>query len=603
MFSNLNIAINCIELIQSTRNASRHALEMFRKYNFKLFETLMTDVEDAIVTIEEILKPFEMELIRTQVFNITKNIIFSIKNIEQRINLEDLDRADLILEFEVIPLLAELKEEFYFFCFIYPDKKKMAFYYEEEFAKNHQNEYTLNNRLKYEVSIVVTAWNKLDYTRQCIESLFRYTDFEKHKCELITINHGSNDGTSEYFEKLPHQKKINLEKNMSIILVPFLLRIVEGKFCVYISNDIVLTENWLENFLECAKSDNNIAFACPVTSNISNNQSIPTDYKTLDEMQLFSSKFNISNPLKWEERVRLCPAITILNMSVINKTGFFDRNFIYIEFSDDDASLSIRRKGYKLILMGDTFCHHFGSVTLKDDQVKNSSLEKSREIFMHKNDLDPWGLGFSFDVSVISALDFKSCQKGKVLGIDSGMGSTPLQIKNILKSFGSTEFALYNFATSDENKLDLRASSDHFSFGQIDDLDKVYEQCSFDFIYIGKKLEQYADYEKLLIMISKLLNKNGQFIFQVTNPYSLDSIIECAKFNYPWLREGNRSLDFFSLNGMLPKLFAGFSVTGFKNPTIDFSSDFAKGVLNLHKNNPYAQETLQILFYQYKVEG
>ena len=38
------------------------------------------------------------------------------------------------------------------------------------------------------VSIILTAYNHLDYTKQCVESMFAHTNDDSY--ELITINNG-----------------------------------------------------------------------------------------------------------------------------------------------------------------------------------------------------------------------------------------------------------------------------------------------------------------------------------------------------------------------------------------------------------------------------
>ncbi len=55
------------------------------------------------------------------------------------------------------------------------------------------------------VSIVVLAYNQLEYTKQCIESISRYTSHIDY--ELITVDNGSSDGTREYFNGLPHARR------------------------------------------------------------------------------------------------------------------------------------------------------------------------------------------------------------------------------------------------------------------------------------------------------------------------------------------------------------------------------------------------------------
>lgn len=54
----------------------------------------------------------------------------------------------------------------------------------------------------------------MEYTKKAVESIYKYTDFEKLNVELITVNNGSTDGTEEYFNSLPNEKKINFKHNM-----------------------------------------------------------------------------------------------------------------------------------------------------------------------------------------------------------------------------------------------------------------------------------------------------------------------------------------------------------------------------------------------------
>lgn len=87
-----------------------------------------------------------------------------------------------------------------------------------------------------------------------------------------------------------------------------------------------------------------------------------------------------------------------------------------MEFWDDDFSLRARRAGYKQLLCRDTYCYHFGSVTGKDAQLKENTLEKGRNLFLRKNHADAWGSGFCYDYqdieviksTVLSGLDTRS---------------------------------------------------------------------------------------------------------------------------------------------------------------------------------------------------
>ena len=97
----------------------------------------------------------------------------------------------------------------------------------------------------YDVSIVLCAYNKLEYTKAAVESIFAHTDFSDGRVELITINNGSDDGTREYFENLPHAKKVNLKYN--ILAINAQQYIVEGMYLVGFSNDVITTPHWLDH--------------------------------------------------------------------------------------------------------------------------------------------------------------------------------------------------------------------------------------------------------------------------------------------------------------------------------------------------------------------
>ncbi len=504
--------INTVDLLKTTYDGAKYALNSYKTGDIETFANIMENIENAIANINQKLLPLSTQLEELQCFNIIDNLQNSLKNLENRINNGEFKRGEIILEFEIVPLLAELKEDLYFFTLIYPDKSKMDQYYKNEFARNHQNEYLLEGKTRFNVSIVVTAWNKLDYTKLCIENIFKYTDFKGLNCELITINHGSTDGTEEFFETLPHEKKINLKNNMCAISLTYPPRIVEGRYYVNISNDIIVTKNWLENMLRCMEEDNTTAVAVPTTPNISNYQSIDVQYNNIEEMHSFAENFNVSNSDLWEERVRLCPAVEIINMDIVNKIGFCDRYFRYMEFTDDDAGVRFRRSGYKQILLRDTYCHHFGSVTLGTAQKKNSTIEKSRKLFSEKHGYDPWGLGFCYDLNVIKSLDFNKKGHINILGIDAGVGSTPLQIKNELKRKGNRDVTLYNFATDGRFDFDLKLYSDVFIADDIKDLKNIFVDEKFDYIYVGKEIEEYHNYNYILQILNNKLCKGGSLI-------------------------------------------------------------------------------------------
>lgn len=192
------------------------------------------------------------------------NVDDIIDRLTSLILIDNREKAAALTEYQLIPFLQEWREDTYFWTLIYPDKEKMKEYYETEFAENHKNTYS-NRGERYLISIMIPVYNKLEYTKRCLDSLFRNTDLAKYPCELILLNDGSTDGTEEYFEALGITKVINLKENVKTMIFSLLYRVCEGKYAAFVNNDTILTEHWLDNLLTCLQLYPNAIMSVPST--------------------------------------------------------------------------------------------------------------------------------------------------------------------------------------------------------------------------------------------------------------------------------------------------------------------------------------------------
>lgn len=428
------------------------------------------------------------------------------------------------IEFELLPLLQELYLQFYYFGYLLFHPEKMEKYRQQDIRELCGNGYIdeaiQRGHYKYDLSIAVLAYNKLEYTRQCVESLLRNLP-KNLRYELIFVNHGSTDGTKEYFSSKSPDKQLDIAVNGGG--AASLFRIVEGEFTLAVSNDVIIGPNAIENLLACIRSDSKIAWAVPTTPNTSNLQTIPASYQTMEEFQLFARQNNHRDPFRWEQRIRLCNPIDIRRNSVFYASSGLCLNGRFHasksnSFPDDTVSLFLRRNGYKMMLAKDAYCHHFGSVTLKGEVQQKGEQAfylNGRKEFFRAYGVDPWGTGFCFAIPFLQKRIGSESGHIDVLGINCGLGSNSLKIKEQLKDYcHNTDVTLYNITDLRQFTSDLIGISDHVQL--------ISNEAHFSSFLNGRTFRYIVwedvflpslDTKKLILGVIKALLPGGKLFF------------------------------------------------------------------------------------------
>ncbi len=518
MISNIEIAQNTLESIETLQQATTEIYYLAAEGNYEQFTKISEIMLTLFESIQGVIDDFSKE---NASFTIIKkdfldNGLHSLKNIIRLAKVRSFN-VFLKIEFELIPILSQLYLEYYYLAFIDGDAKK-----EEEFSKDKCKQLQTSNYLeegvstgeyKYDVSITVIAYNKLKYTKLCIESILEHTS-QNINYELILINHGSTDGTKEYFESVGCTKQFDFLNNGSGSRAH--LKAVQGEYVCAISNDIIVGPNYLDNMLACIKSDPAIKYVVPTTTNISNLQTIPFNFKSLEDMRVFAQQNNKQNPYRWEQRIRLCDPIKLYRSADFLSTkglGYIDPFFKKIGFGDDRISLLVRRSGGKCMLAKDSFCYHFGSVTLKDDKVYNDSFAKGRKTFEKIYGIDPWGLGFCYDYNLFEALPCNDTEEVNVLGINCGLGANPLKVKEKLKEVAhNLNVTVYNITDEKRYLQDLESVSNQVKYIPEQQMQQmmgqVFPGVKFKYI-IFEDIGKY-NMKKVLPILNSRLCDNGK---------------------------------------------------------------------------------------------
>lgn len=394
------------------------------------------------------------------------------------------------------------------------------------------------------VSIIILTYNKLDYTKMCIDNIRRYTTDIRY--EIIVVDNHSSDATAEW---LMFQEDIRTIFNKENVGYPKGcnqgINIALGDSILLLNNDVLVTPGWLKNLSICLYSSNDIGAVGTVTNNCSYYQTIPAAYENMEEMIRFAEGINISSPESWEDRIKLIGFCLLIKKEVIEKIGLLDERFYPGNFEDDDCSFRIKKAGYRLVLCKDTFVHHFGSVSFKDGEGSFSKIYLSnRRKFEEK-----WGFVPEYYSNIrndiVELIDQPKTEKITVLEIGCGCGATLLQIKNKYKGA-----ELYGVELN-EGAADIAKTVAAITVQDIEAAKLNFEEKYFDYILYCDVLEHLNDPLTILKNTGKYLKPEGKVLASIPNVMHYSVIRNLL--NGFWTYQDSGILDrthrrFFTLN-------------------------------------------------------
>jgi len=364
-------------------------------------------------------------------------------------------------------------------------------------------------------SIIILTYNNLVYNYKCIDSIRKYT--KENTYEIVVVDNNSTDGTREW---LKNQKDIVVILNDENVGFPKGCNIgiaaaSKENDILLLNNDTIVTPRWLDNLKACICSDDKIGGVASISNNCSNYQSVSVPYIDVQDMIQFADANNVSNPEKWEEKVRLVAFCMLIKRDVLNKIGILDERFTPGNFEDDDLCMRILEVGYKMMLCNDSFIHHFGSSSFNKDYTEFSNLlATNRKKFEEK-----WGFNSNLDsllkFDLIQRIDEPKEKELNILEFDCGLGANLLKLKYMYP-----DSKIYGIET---NECLARLGGKIIEL-TTDDFEENYSMSFksdktnfFDYIIVGNRLQQSKDPWKLLNEIKRFLKPRGYVIATIPN--------------------------------------------------------------------------------------
>jgi len=200
------------------------------------------------------------------------------------------------------------------------------------------------------VSIIIPVLNNLEWTKQCLESVF---DTNARECEIIIIDNASTDGSLNYLESLKTNNKelriISNPKNIGVAASwnQGIRESVYNYVCI-INNDIkIFTKDWLYKMQSILANKISVYWTSPRTCYTLNPKKAlfnPSHYEQL-----------VYSAIRTDYVVACC---FMCPKSIFNEIGFFDENFEVKYYEDLDFIARILSSNKKVKMTRDVLIYH-----------------------------------------------------------------------------------------------------------------------------------------------------------------------------------------------------------------------------------------------------
>lgn len=230
------------------------------------------------------------------------------------------------------------------------------------------------------VSVVVLCCGQLEYTRLCVPSVLR---FSRRPFEIVAVDAGALDGTTDFWAGVQVAAAVRVETVRSRADVELPAALAEGltrtrgEFIVLLSNDVVVTDNWLTQLTALATSAANIGMVAPMTTYGPGSQVVsPVPYRLgatvkgppgpdeirsqIEEVDRFARDWREKHRGQWSEVERLGGGCVLLKRAALQAIGTPPGAGLHF-FDPEAMSQKVRATGFRLACCRDLFVHSFGS--------------------------------------------------------------------------------------------------------------------------------------------------------------------------------------------------------------------------------------------------
>ncbi len=237
------------------------------------------------------------------------------------------------------------------------------------------------------VSIIIPVLDKLEFTRQCLDRVWRNTGDET-AYEVIVIDNGSSDETAEWFSNQaafprPVQYHRNAE-NLGFAKANNIgARLSKGDYLLFLNNDTLVQPRWLSEMLSVRRSNSSIGVIgikqlFPYTNTIYHTGIVFTPEGRPEHLypHLDASLPHVNKQREYQAVMGAC---LLIDRALFDACGGFDEAYCN-GYEDIDLCLNVGRRGRKIVCCTSAFIYHYGQIS----EGRTASDDRNATLFAHK---------------------------------------------------------------------------------------------------------------------------------------------------------------------------------------------------------------------------
>lgn len=201
----------------------------------------------------------------------------------------------------------------------------------EQFSKNFQPG----------LSVIIPVYNEEEHVQKCLDSI-KKTDYPKNKYEIIVVDDGSTDKTTQIIKSYKNVKLLKQDHLGKVDALNLGAKKAAHDFIVTVDADTIVDENFLKEIIQPFADDT--VGAATGNSQVINKETMLGSFQNIEYH--FNNLIRHSFSTVFKNGIWFFGALACYRKKALEEVGLFKKDTLS---EDIDVSLELKRKGYRII--------------------------------------------------------------------------------------------------------------------------------------------------------------------------------------------------------------------------------------------------------------